>query len=189
MKTNLPAPPATRTDLVLARAREVLARTPRPEPERIARPVMVHVPVTCTRSGITYLAAGVRRDETFMMQSAAPMPKARGECGSGPASTGYFVGIEFADDFVCPGCRRAAPAAVWVCDCAPWRGTLHACGDEARAGYCACGRLETRYFGDACGAELRVAEVARRATLASTTRGAGQVSAPAGRLLLPGKRG
>lgn len=181
--------PATRTDDALARARSLLVKK-----ASVSAAPAVHVPVTCTRSGMTFLAIGSRNGDSLAIASTAPLPKARagGIGAAGPsAAAGFFAGAEFPSGFVCPGCRRPHSGAVWACGCAALAGALHTCGDEGRVGVCACGRTEMMHFGEATGAELRgSAGSAPRATLAGLRTEPGTVlPSRAPTLLLPGKKG
>jgi hypothetical protein len=172
-----------RTEAALARARLLMKTT--------APVAMLHVPITCARVGMTYLASGRRDSDTLVVSSAAAMPKARAAAPAAAEGAGFFSSVEFPNGWRCPGCRRPHSGATWACDCARLAGALHTCGDSGRAGICACGKSEVLHFVQGAGAEVRGSMSTPRAMLNSSS--AAPRPAPPlpvlPRVLLPGTKG
>jgi hypothetical protein len=172
-----------RTEAALARAR-LLTKPPAPV-------ATVHVPITCGRVGLTYLATGRRDGNTLSVSSAAPMPKARNTAPAVAKGAGFFSSVEFPNGWLCPGCRRPHSGVTWACDCARLAGTLHTCGDSGRVGICACGRSEVLHFVEVSGWDLRGSVSTPRAALNASSAAPRSTPALSPRvppLLLPGRK-
>jgi hypothetical protein len=153
-----------RADDVVARARALLS------PRASAQLPIIEAPITCARTGTTFIGSGRRDGNKWVVSSSSLM---RAKTHGGPVaraiSAGFISAIEFPDGWKCPGCRRPpGPSGIWLCDCERFTGALHTCGDDGRESICACGKTEIFHFVEGGGGDLRGSSQVPRPTLAGS---------------------